>query len=152
MLSAIASYSSTSVTHLGLWAHLQQPLATTAGRNNSKRTEPNIRTVRAQRRNKNLQQRKKVNLKKYNHKYKRRPGAAPPGPSIELWQFWTVFLFPGWHSSWQWCPSCNSTKQRSRTSKTSLRARSIEKISELNSLKSHHLMFSYLINRNFKFY
>ena len=60
MLSAIASYSSTSVTHLGLWAHLQQPLATTAGRNNSKRTEPNIRTVRAQRRNKNLQQRKKV--------------------------------------------------------------------------------------------
>ena len=63
MLSAIASYSSTSVTHLGLWAHLQQPLATTAGRNNSKRTEPNIRTVRAQRRNKNLRtfkQRKKV--------------------------------------------------------------------------------------------
>ena len=60
MLSAIASYSSTSVTHLGLWAHLQQPLATTAGRNNSKRTEPNIRTVRAQRRNKNLQPRKKV--------------------------------------------------------------------------------------------
>ena len=27
MLSAIASYSSTSVTHLRLWAHLQQPLA-----------------------------------------------------------------------------------------------------------------------------
>jgi hypothetical protein len=47
VLSAIASYSSTSVTHLGLWAHLQQPLATTAGRNNSDPTVPTLRTVRA---------------------------------------------------------------------------------------------------------
>jgi hypothetical protein len=44
----IVFYSSTSATHLGLWAHLQQPLATTAGKYNSKPTELNLRTVRAQ--------------------------------------------------------------------------------------------------------
>ncbi len=45
---AIVSYSSTGATHLGLWVHLQQPLATTAGTYNSKPVVPNLRTVRAQ--------------------------------------------------------------------------------------------------------
>ena len=35
VLSAIVDYSSNGATYLGLWAHLQQPLATTAGLNNS---------------------------------------------------------------------------------------------------------------------
>ena len=47
MLSAIVDYSSTGATHLGLWAHLQQPLATTAGIYNSDPTVPTLRTVRA---------------------------------------------------------------------------------------------------------
>ena len=47
VLSAIVDYSSTGATHLGLWAHLQQPLATTAGINNSYTTVPTLRTVRA---------------------------------------------------------------------------------------------------------
>ncbi len=48
MLSAIIYYSSTGATHLGLWAHLQQPLATAAGLYNSFHTVPTLRTVRAQ--------------------------------------------------------------------------------------------------------
>ncbi len=49
MLSAIVNYSSTGATHLGLWAHLQQPLATTAGIYNSDPTAtvPTLMTVRA---------------------------------------------------------------------------------------------------------
>ena len=64
MLSAIVHYSSTGATHLGLWAHLQQPLATTAGIYNSDPTVPTLRTVRA------LEGRRTFN-KDTNRKHKR---------------------------------------------------------------------------------
>ena len=38
VLSAIVDFSSTGATYQGLWAHLQQPLATTTGNYNSKHT------------------------------------------------------------------------------------------------------------------
>ena len=41
MLSAIVDYSSTGATYLGLWAHLQQPLATATGIYESRTTVSN---------------------------------------------------------------------------------------------------------------
>ena len=62
---AIVDYSSTGATHLGLWAHLQQPLATTTGiyrlqkqQYSVQYTVSNLRTVRAQEGQKNLQEQK----------------------------------------------------------------------------------------------
>ncbi len=54
MLVAIVDYSSTGATYLGLWAHLQQPLATTTGIYSSYTTVSKLRTVRSTRRTKNL--------------------------------------------------------------------------------------------------
>jgi hypothetical protein len=57
--AAIVDYSSTGATYQGLWAHLQQPLATTTGIYASYPTVTNLRTVRAQEgQENNLQERK----------------------------------------------------------------------------------------------
>ena len=58
MLVAIVDYSSTGATYLGLWAHLQQPLATTTGNYNSLPTVSRKKTVRAQEGQRNLRQQK----------------------------------------------------------------------------------------------
>ncbi len=55
---AIVDYSSTGATYQGLWAHLQQPLAATTGIYRSNSTVSDLRTVRAQEGQKNLQKRK----------------------------------------------------------------------------------------------